>query len=68
MNAFPARHNGRCGACDERINEDDLIRFDAHSATNFVHANCSDHEPPEMRENPVCQTCWLTHPEGACDR
>lgn len=23
---------------------------------------------PGLIEHPVCPVCWLTHPEGACDR
>lgn len=68
MSAFPARYPGRCGACDERIHEGDSIRFDAESATNFVHDDCTEHEPVEPKDHPVCSTCWLTHPQGACDR
>lgn len=32
----------------------------------WKHVVCPD--APLEREHPVCQTCWLTHPEGACDR
>lgn len=67
MSAFPARFPGRCGACCERIHEGDLIRFSAESS-NFIHDDCSGHEQPPERTHPVCDVCWLTHPEGACDR
>ena len=30
-------------------------------------AICPDDDPLEAT-NPACQTCWLTHPDGACDR
>lgn len=72
MAAFPARYNGRCGSCGEPIREGDPIRFDAESATNFVHDDCGAAETrapdPLAAEHPVCPKCWLTHPEGACDR
>lgn len=66
MSTFPARYPGRCGACDERIYEGDQIRFDADSTV--IHGDCTEHEPKPVRENPVCTTCWLAHPVGACDR
>ena len=68
MTAFPARYNGRCGSCDERIREGDLIRFDMNSDSNFVHDDCAEAAPVERPEPPVCTTCWLVHPVGVCDR
>lgn len=58
-----ARYSGVCPECEERWQPGDLIRADEYQ---WMHAVCPD-TPPE-REHPVCQTCWLTHPEGACDR
>ena len=65
MTAFLARYPGRCILCDERIHEGDPIVMTDDGAR---HDDCEEAAPPEPRENPVCQTCWLTHPEGACDR
>jgi len=44
----------------------DLIRADEDR--QWKHVSCPDAQPE--REHPVCQTCWLTHPEaeGVCDR
>lgn len=29
-----------------------------------LHQPCDN----DIARTPTCQTCWLTHPEGACDR
>ncbi len=65
-----ARYSGTCPECGERWQPGDLIRSDGSTEPDglpiWQHAHCPD-APPE-RENPVCSTCWLTHPIGACDR
>ena len=67
MNSFPARYNGRCGACDERIHEGDPIRFDGESATNFVHADCAAAAPRERKPQPICPECFTELPvTGVC--
>lgn len=70
--SFPARYPGRCGTCDERIHEGDPIRMvDNGDGDRFAAHDDCDTVPttdPLATTNPVCQTCWLTHPEGACDR
>lgn len=63
--SFPARFPGRCASCTERVHEGDPIRMTDNGA---VHDDCVDVEPEERPEPPVCQTCWLVHPKGACDR
>lgn len=70
MTAFPARYPGPCAAdCGTRIHEGDPIRMTDDGA---VHDDCTAaeaREPDPLRaEHPVCSKCWLTHPEGACDR
>lgn len=65
MASFPARFPGYCVACDERIHEGDPIRMTDDGA---MHQDCTTAAPVERPEPPVCPTCWLTHPEGACDR
>ncbi len=62
---FAARFPGRCVSCDERIHEGDPIRMTDDGA---VHDDCEAAAPEPVREHPVCPVCWLTHPEGACDR
>lgn len=32
-----------------------------------VHLECTDDDDPEPPGD-ACTTCWLVHPEGACDR
>lgn len=71
MSAFPARFPGRCGACDERIHEGDLIRFSAESATNFIHDDCEDAAPVERPTAPPCGKCFMVpaaNGECGCDR
>lgn len=66
-NAFPARYDGRCGACDERIYEGDMIEFSGESATNFMHTDCAAAAPPERVQQPICPRCYTELPvTGAC--
>lgn len=67
MRAFPARYPGRCETCDERIHEGDPIRMtdDGPIHDDCEHRNAAPTARPEPKP---CTTCWLTHPEGACDR
>lgn len=60
--AFAARWTGFCTDCEEGIRPGEQIVTDGHDG--YEHVRCRQ----EPRPNPVCQTCWLTHPEGACDR
>lgn len=64
---FPARNPGQCVACCGRIREGDPIVLDLASGF-YRHGDCDNAEPAPAREHPVCPVCWLTHPEGACDR
>jgi len=62
-----ARYSGICPDCGGRWQPGDLIRADEDQA--WKHATCPDAEPDALiAQHAVCQTCWLTHPEGACDR
>lgn len=63
---FPAAYPGRCGSCDERIHENDPINYSREDGA--THADCAEAVPVERPEPKPCTTCWLTHPEGACDR
>lgn len=65
MAVFPARYQGRCAGCEERIFEGDFIEMVDGKA---VHADCIAAAPVERPEPPVCTDCWLVHPVGACDR
>lgn len=64
-----ARWSGVCPECGEKWQPGDLIRSHVvgHPMPTWQHAVCPD---PLATKHPVCQTCWLTHPEieGACDR
>jgi hypothetical protein len=64
--SFPARYPGQCPACDERIHEGDQIRFTEGGTT--VHDDCDAVDVKDRPEPAPCTTCWLVHPEGACDR
>lgn len=66
--SIQARYSGTCPDCGDRWQPGDLIRADEPEPGDLPewrHAVCPD---PLTDTNPVCQTCWLTHPEGACDR
>ena len=66
MSAFPARFAGRCASCDSRIHVGDLIEMTDDGA---VHASCDEADiQPSDDPARACPTCWLVHPEGACDR
>ncbi len=63
--AFPARYPGRCRACEGSIRIDDQIRM---TDDGPVHDNCAEDVFSHHHDVPACPVCWLTHPEGACDR
>lgn len=63
--SFTARFAGRCRSCDERIYVGDTVRMTDDGA---VHDDCTEAAPAERPEAEPCTTCWLVHPEGACDR
>ena len=72
---FQARYSGVCPECGERWQPGDLIRYGGtdgfHAHPVWQHAHCPDvPDPlPAARAGEVtCTTCWLIHPEGACDR
>ena len=62
---IPARYSGVCPDCDERWQPGDLIRADDDRV--WKHAHCPDPTTDHLIGKP-CDTCWLIHPEGACDR
>lgn len=65
---LPAHYSGLCPDCGGTWQPGDLIRADEHEPGTFPqwkHAVCPD---PLDATHPVCPSCWLTHPEGACDR
>lgn len=65
-----ARYPGTCPECGGRIAEGDTIRLDEYGIdeAEWRHDVCPDQPDPLDAGNPVCQTCWLAHPKGACDR
>lgn len=56
--SFAARHPGTCGACDGPIKVNQQVRY---TFDVLVHVTC----PVDY---PTCETCWLVHPPGECDR
>lgn len=61
-----ARYAGQCPDCEGWWQPGDLIRTRGTSA--WRHAVCPGQPDPLATTSPVCQACWLPHPEGACDR
>lgn len=51
--------------CDVMIRPGDPIVMTDDGA---IHDGCPVARDPLAAAHPVCTTCWLTHPEGACDR
>ena len=66
--SFPAIYPGTCTSCGSRIHIGDLIHASDSDEGGWVHASCETHDNTAAREHPVCDVCWLTHPQGACDR
>ena len=65
-----ARYSGVCPDCDEKWQPGDLIRsrpVGAEHRETWYHAHCPDPTTDHLIGKP-CDTCWLIHPEGACDR
>lgn len=63
-----ARYSGVCPDCGERWQPGDLIRANKTKPGDLPewrHVVCLD---PLETTNKACPVCWLTHPEGACDR
>lgn len=59
-----ARFGGICPECREPFTPGTDITRDIPDSP-WRHATCPD---PLTPSHPVCTTCWLDHPEGACDR
>lgn len=60
-----ARYSGVCPECGEGWQPGDMIRADEDQ--QWKHAVCPDPLAVAPGET-VCPTCFLVHPEGACDR
>lgn len=66
--AFRAKYPGRCPACPDDIEIDDLLTYDADD--RVIHADCAATDPTAgLRKPPViCPGCFMTKAEnGACD-
>jgi hypothetical protein len=62
--SFTARYPGRCAACDERIHEGDLVKYDDDE---LVHTRCEVPSLPNDRDDltRVCRNCYCIH-TGEC--
>lgn len=63
---FPARFPSACNKGCEGIEPGDMIRF-VDDAIEHVDCDTATLERPASKTYPVCERCWLLHPEGACD-
>jgi hypothetical protein len=53
-----------CAECGEWIA---IGAYIVMTDAGAVHLECTDDDDPEPPGD-ACTTCWLVHPEGACDR
>ena len=60
-----ARYPGTCPECGGRWSEGDPINA---PRGRWQHEVCPDTPDDLAVRHGICQTCWLDHPEGACDR
>ena len=66
-----ARYSGTCFECGGRWQPGDLIWCDGQDNRGvpiWQHATCPPPVDPLAVEHPACPVCFLTHPEGKCDR
>lgn len=63
-NPFTARFRSVCAECGEWIA---IGAYIVMTDAGAVHLECTDDDDPEPPGD-ACTTCWLVHPEGACDR
>lgn len=60
---FRARYEGRCPDCGAEIFTGDLLTYNPDGQA--VHAVCSSDKTVPLGS--LCTTCFLIHPDGACD-
>ena len=64
-----ARYPGTCPECGGRWQPGDPIdTAEPGNLSKWKHAVCPDTPSDFEHHAPVCTPCWLSHPEGACDR
>lgn len=64
-----ARYSGLCPECGGRWEPGDAIdTAEPGNLSRWKHAACPDQPDDLAVRHGICQTCWLDHPEGACDR
>lgn len=64
-----ARFSGTCPDCGGRWQPGSLIRSETtEGPAVWQHATCPDDTGDLTPTHAVCTTCWLDHPDGACDR
>ena len=72
MASITARYPGHCPGCSERIEIGDTITLASDDGAwvcrDCVNAGWQTDFARGKRDEPVCPTCWLVHPEGTCDR
>lgn len=66
-----ARYSGTCPECGDHWQPGDSIdTVEPGNLSRWKHAACPDDPADSLlrRGEQACATCWLVHPEGACDR
>jgi hypothetical protein len=61
--AIEAQYRGECPICEHWWSIGDRIEA---GPDGWQHVTCLPFNGKPI--HPVCQTCWLTHPIGECDR
>lgn len=61
---FTARFTSRCPICEGVLG---VGQHAVMTDEGAAHVTC-DEDDEAGPVHPVCAVCWLTHPEGQCDR
>lgn len=60
-----ALYDSECFLCEREVREGMPIRW---VRGGWAHDTCPDPSNEKRPHEITCETCWLVHPEGACDR
>lgn len=62
--SWPARYSTECLACNERIQVDELVRWDEDQV---IHGDCNSIHRPTRPEPETCPRCFMVYSvSGVC--